>query len=72
MSTAEIKIKLFRDIDNLPEQYLPDLQVMIQKYLAKVSANTPKRKRRLGVMKGLIVYMAPDFNKPLDDFAPYM
>ena len=72
MSTAEIKIKLFRDIDNLPEQYLPDLQVMIQKYLAKVSTHTPKKKRRLGVMKGLIVYMAPDFNTPLDDFAPYM
>jgi len=69
MSAAEIKINLFRDIDRLPEQYLPGLQAMIQAYLSKMP---PKPTRKLGVMKGLVVYMAPDFNAPLDDFAPYM
>jgi Protein of unknown function (DUF2281) len=71
MSAAEIKIKLFRDIDQLPEQYLPGLQSMIQSYLAKMPTK-PKPKRKLGVMKGLVIYMAPDFNAPLEDFAPYM
>ncbi len=71
MSAAEIKINLFRDIDRLPEQYLPGLQAMIQTYLAKVPSK-PKPARKLGVMKGLVIYMAPDFNAPLEDFAPYM
>lgn len=71
MSAAEIKIGLFRDIDRLPEQYLPGLQAMIQIYLAKIPP-TPKPARNLGVMKGLVLYMAPDFNAPLEDFAPYM
>lgn len=32
----------------------------------------PKGKRRLGWAKGLVTYMAPDFNAPLDDFEEYM
>jgi len=70
-NTAEIKIKIFREIDKLPEQYLPDLQVMIEKYVSKVQ---PRRKsiRKLGIMKDLILYMATDFNAPVEDFASYM
>ena len=30
--------------------------------------NAPK----FGFMKGLVLYMAPDFNEPLEDFAEYM
>ena len=71
MNAADIKINLFRDIDRLPEQYLPDLQAMIQTYLAKMPTQL-KPVRKLGLMKGLVIYMAPDFNAPLDDFAPYM
>ncbi len=40
-NSAEIKIRLFREIDSLPEQYLFDLQAMIEKYVAKVQ---PRRK----------------------------
>jgi len=28
--------------------------------------------RRLGTLKGTVVYMAPDFDAPLDDFKEYM
>jgi antitoxin (DNA-binding transcriptional repressor) of toxin-antitoxin stability system len=28
--------------------------------------------RRLGTLKGTVLYMAPDFNAPLDDFKEYM
>ena len=31
-----------------------------------------KRSRKLGIMPGLVAYMAPDFNAPLEDFEPYM
>ncbi|MEX2142040.1 MAG: type II toxin-antitoxin system prevent-host-death family antitoxin [Pirellulales bacterium] len=33
----------------------------------------PERKpRQLGTMKGTVLYMAPDFDAPLDDFKEYM
>lgn len=32
----------------------------------------PRKKRRAGTMKGLVKYMADDFNAPLDDFKDYM
>jgi antitoxin (DNA-binding transcriptional repressor) of toxin-antitoxin stability system len=36
-----------------------------------VSADKPKE-RQLGTMKGTVLYMAPDFDAPLDDFKEYM
>jgi antitoxin (DNA-binding transcriptional repressor) of toxin-antitoxin stability system len=36
------------------------------------SAPKPRAKRRLGTMKGSVLYMAPDFDAPLDDFREYM
>ena len=70
-NAAEIKIKLFREIDSLPEKDLPDLQVLVEKYLSKVKSQ-PKRVRKLDIMRGLVAYMAPDFNAPMEDFSPYM
>ena len=31
-----------------------------------------KPPRRLGTMKGTVLYMAPDFDAPLEDFKDYM
>ena len=31
-----------------------------------------KSKRKLGSGKGLVTYIAPDFDEPLEDFAEYM
>lgn len=31
-----------------------------------------KLKRKFGCMKGIVKYMADDFDEPLDDFAEYM
>ena len=36
------------------------------------SAQQPSVSRRLGTMKGSVLYMAPDFDAPLDDFREYM
>ena len=33
---------------------------------------TAKPPRKLGTMKGSVLYMAPDFDAPLDDFKEYM
>jgi len=38
-----------------------------------VSTPTPQGKpRQLGTMKGTVLYMAPDFDAPLEDFKEYM
>ena len=31
-----------------------------------------KANRQLGTMKGTVLYMAPDFDAPLEDFTAYM
>ena len=32
----------------------------------------PRKVRQLGTLKGTVLYMAPDFDAPLDDFKEYM
>ena len=32
----------------------------------------PKQRVKLGAMRGCVLYMAPDFYAPLDDFKEYM
>lgn len=36
------------------------------------SSKDEQRIPRLGTQKGTVLYMAPDFDAPLDDFADYM
>ena len=39
----------------------------------QVAAATQQRKpRQLGTLRGTVLYMAPDFDDPLDDFKEYM
>jgi antitoxin (DNA-binding transcriptional repressor) of toxin-antitoxin stability system len=37
-----------------------------------VTVSSPPRNRQPGSAKGMIVYMADDFDAPLDDFKEYM
>jgi len=32
----------------------------------------PAKRRRSGTLKGTVLYMAPDFNEPLEEFKEYM
>jgi len=69
MNIAEHKLNLFRQIDELPEESLIELE----KLIAQLRVNKkPPAKRQFGCMKGLIVSMANDFDAPLDDFKEYM
>lgn len=76
MNIAEIKLILFRNIDNLPEKWLLELRALIDDFLAKKQKQSPKptlrKPRQFGCMKGLVIYMADDFDAPLDDFKDYM
>ena len=41
-------------------------------YLVNKYVQTSPKKRKAGSMKGFLIYMAEDFNAPLDDFKEYM
>lgn len=57
---------------------LRDLERMRIIRFTKPDSNTDnavlitKKQRSFGVMKGLVLYMAKDFNAPLEDFNDYM
>lgn len=40
--------------------------------VARLIATAPRNERRLGSMRGTVLYMAPDFDAPLDEFKEYM
>ncbi len=69
MNIAEHKLNLIRQIDQLPEESLLELEEVIKKLRNhKKSAS----KRQFGCMKGLVISMADDFDAPLADFNEYM
>jgi Protein of unknown function (DUF2281) len=55
---------------------LKDLEQMnIIRFTNQLEGKIPKVKkqqRSFGAMKGLVKYMSPDFNAPLEDFKDYM
>ncbi len=63
----------FNQIENLPapqRQILLDFaEYLVRKYGPE---SKQKKKRKAGTMKGLVLYMADDFNAPLEDFKDYM
>jgi len=65
---------LLQQIEHLPasqKQILLDFaEYLVKKYTARPSPK--KKKRQAGTLKGFLVYMADDFNAPLDDFKDYM
>lgn len=76
MNTAEIKPQLIRNISNLPEKLVLELRALIDDFLAKKQQQIPKpqqqKPRQFGCMKGVVIYMADDFDAPLEDFKDYM
>ena len=67
-------IALLEKLESLPpaqQQVLLDFaDYLARKY---APAKPPKKKKRqAGTFQGFLVYMADDFNAPLDDFKEYM
>ncbi len=73
MTATEIKTHLHARIEQLSESQLKQLRKLVNENFpeGKVTQK-PKKKRKLGTMPGLVKYMAPDFNEPLEDFKDYM
>ena len=66
------------DLSALIHRLSPGDEVLItenEKTVAKLvlpPAEPVQKLRQLGTMRGSVLYMAPDFDAPLDDFAEYM
>ncbi len=63
-------------LSELIHQLIPGEEVVITENnqpVARLTAATPSRPvRKLGTLKGTVLYMAPDFDTPLEDFKEYM
>ena len=70
MSQAELKLELIQEINQLKWDQLLRLQAYLHS-MEKEGNNFPYE-RRFGALKGTLLYMAPDFDAPLEDFNEYM
>ncbi len=70
MSTAELKLELIRAIDKMPQERLAAVQQFL--HSLEKDTKTARPRRRIGALKGGLIYMAPDFDAPLEDFEEYM
>ncbi len=54
---------------------IPGEEIFITEHerpVAKLIAVPKPTERRLGTLRGTVLYMAPDFDAPLEDFKEYM
>lgn len=73
ISVQEAQTKLKELIDNLApgdEVVLTENQLPVAKLVA--TPTPPRMPRQPGTLRGTVLYMAPDFNAPLEDFKEYM
>lgn len=59
-------------IEHFTEAQLKKLQEIVDKEFNNDLPSEPKERDLFGCMKGVVTYMADDFNEPLDDFKEYM
>jgi prevent-host-death family protein len=76
MSTVTLE-QAQAQLAELIERLRPGEEIVItrdQKPVARLVGEVkPERPpRKLGTLKGTVLYMAPDFDAPLDDFKEYM
>ncbi|MFN4254226.1 MAG: DUF2281 domain-containing protein [Saprospiraceae bacterium] len=73
MSALDVKLLIYRDLESLPANVMLELHGLIRDFLAQKQQPKPKvKKRQFGSLKGMVAYMAPDFDAPLEDFKDYM
>ena len=74
MTYTEKRTTLLTGIQHMSEAELEQLYQLVKGNFPQiVSPDNPLLKERpIGSMKGMLVYMADDFNEPLEEFADYM
>ena len=69
MNIAEHRLHITHQLEELSEESLCELEKIIAHLKTKPKQ---KPKRQAGCMKGLVVYIAEDFDATLEDFKEYM
>ena len=59
-------------VKNFPLQYQQEVVDFIDFIEEKKIKAVEPKKRKFGSMKGIVTYMSPDFDEPLEDFKEYM
>ena len=74
MKALEKRAELLTGIQRMSAEELDKLYQLMEKDFPHVMPNTDQvlTERPIGSMKGMLLYMADDFNAPLEDFADYM
>lgn len=71
VSVEQAQAKLHELIHSLP----PGEEVILTedgKVVARLTSAISSASRKLGTLPGSVVYISPDFDAPLDDFAGYV
>lgn len=63
--------ELLQAVKKLSPQEKQALQTVLSTEMVSETSE-PAKERQFGTMKGLVIYMADDFDAPLDDFKDYM
>ena len=61
-----------KNLQKQVEDFIQSLVVKNQLKEVKSPEQKPIVQRKAGTMKGLVLYMADDFDEPLEDFKDYM
>lgn len=59
-------------IQQVPEEDFVKIQEEVEKRKDSSAMPAPTGRRQFGTMKGLVTYMAPDFDEEMEDFKEYM
>lgn len=59
-------------IQQAPEKDFAKIQAEVAKRKKLTASASTQGKRQFGTMKGLVIYMAPDFDEELEDFQESM
>ncbi len=73
MTTLELKTRMQKRIERLDDTQLKRLHhIFEEEFAGEIREKDKIKERKLGTMPGLIKYMAPDFDEPLEDFKEYL
>lgn len=75
VTITEAKAQLSELIRQLPageEVVITENDQPVARLVAPIAEQTARKPRQPGTLKGTVLYMAPDFDAPLDDFKEYM
>ncbi len=65
MSVAEMKLELIRAIERMTEVEIAQLLSQLSHHEKPVPSGISRL--RFGALKGVLLYMSPDFDKPMED-----